>query len=148
MWIAFGKPHMTDPRKMCRPGYFGTEPDCMVELELQMMSLVITKATLQQFLEIALPWIVSFIKQLVARRKKQHHQTDSPGKNKALNSASLGTNRYVAESKLMPYASTMDDYTEMVIQFGFLSLFALSFPLTALVNLLNNLVRYGSMPIV
>jgi hypothetical protein len=143
-WIAFAKPHLTDPKKMCRPGYYGTQPDCMVELELQMMSLVISKASIQQFLEIALPWMTSTLKQIFSRRnnrRSDESSTESPSRHAALDFASSGNNRYVSESKLMPYNSTIEDFSEMVIQFGFLSLLGLSFPLTAFVNLLNNLVE-------
>lgn len=50
-------------------------------------------------------------------------------------------NRYVQESNLMIYESTLDDYNEMVIQFGFICLFGVVFPPVCFVALINNLIE-------
>lgn len=143
LYIAFIK-----PRSSCRNGYYSNKPDCMVELESQMMSLVITKATIQQLMEIGIPFIVSRVKQFLAVRKAGKVNSATPlspgteqGDGGELAFASTPNNQYVIESKLAPYQSTIEDYAEMVIQFGYLSLFGLAFPCAALVNLLNNLVE-------
>lgn len=74
-----------------------------------MMSLVITKATIQQILEVGVPFISTRIKQQLAKWNA------SPDKSRA--HASTADNRYVLESKLVPYDSTVDDYAELVIQY-------------------------------
>lgn len=92
----------------------------MTELEGQMTSLVITKATVQQLLEIGVPFISTRIKQFIARRRKQPDaedavtSTECEGKDGKLNPA---CSRYVQESKLSPYGSTLEDYAELVIQY-------------------------------
>mmetsp|Transcript_245 Transcript_245/g.266 ORF Transcript_245/g.266 Transcript_245/m.266 type:complete len:770 (-) Transcript_245:224-2533(-) len=44
-----------------------------------------------------------------------------------------------ANAKLEPYEGTLEDYLELVIQFGFVILFCSAFPLTPLFALLNNI---------
>lgn len=44
------------------------------------------------------------------------------------------------EAELQPY-DTFEDYTEMLIQFGYVSFFSLAFPLAPLLALLNNVVE-------
>lgn len=146
-FIAFIKPlFKPESIRACRAGYRGNAPDCLVEVETQMMSLVITKATVQQVLEVGIPFFTSRLKQILARRGG-HKDSDGDGAEsqtgdeKGLAFASDAVNRYVNESKLPPYHSTIEDYAELVIQFGYLCLFGLAFPLAALVNLLNNLVE-------
>lgn len=123
----------------------------MYELESQLRSLVITRSTIGQFLEIGVPFIMSRYKQWRARRNsmQQAYVQTSDGivtesrLGKGVH-ASSGDNRYVAESKLGRYDSTMEDYGELVIQFGYLVLFGLAFPLASLVSLLNNLIEVRS----
>jgi hypothetical protein len=143
LYIAFAK-----PASSCRPGYFDSKPNCMVELESQMMSLVITKATIQQLLEVGVPFIMSRVKQYFSARKGGRvddgelvTSSETAPAEQALPFASGGNNRYVAESKLPPYLSTIEDYAEMAIQFGFFSLFGLAFPCAAVVNLINNVIE-------
>eukprot|EP00002_Diphylleia_rotans_P039686 TRINITY_DN9264_c0_g1_i2.p1 TRINITY_DN9264_c0_g1~~TRINITY_DN9264_c0_g1_i2.p1 ORF type:complete len:225 (+),score=38.66 TRINITY_DN9264_c0_g1_i2:55-729(+) len=45
------------------------------------------------------------------------------------------------ESKRECYVNAFDDYNEMVIQFGYVTLFAPAFPLASLLALLNNIVE-------
>lgn len=146
-FIAFVKPMFkgsNNPRS-CRVGHTGTTPDCLVELETQMMSLVITKATIQQLLEVGIPFLTSRLKQYLAQRENRqdanNEDISNGGAEKELAFASDAMNRYVKESKLPAYQSTIEDYAELVIQFGYLCLFGLAFPMAALVNLLNNLVE-------
>eukprot|EP00178_Gracilaria_changii_P028101 TRINITY_DN957_c0_g1_i2.p1 TRINITY_DN957_c0_g1~~TRINITY_DN957_c0_g1_i2.p1 ORF type:complete len:847 (+),score=149.53 TRINITY_DN957_c0_g1_i2:1650-4190(+) len=108
----------------------GVERDCMSELEDQMLSLVLTKATIGQVMEIGIPWLTSTLKQINARIRSSKHAQQGMQHG--------GYNRYVAESKLNKYHSTMEDYSELVMQFGFLVLFGVAFPLAAVVNIVNN----------
>jgi len=43
-----------------------------------------------------------------------------------------------------PYSGTFDDYNEMAIQFGFVTLFAAAFPIASLASLINNIVEIRS----
>lgn len=140
LYIAFIRPFL---HNTCRPGYFDNAPDCMVELEIQLMSLVITKATIGQVMELGVPFVTSRIRQWRARSKSKTMpaETDQEAKKPGLNTSS-GDNKYVSESKLAPYDSTLDDYGELVLQFGYVALFGLAFPPAAIVALLNNLIEW------
>lgn len=105
-YIAFIKRYTTN--NPCRIGKSG-KPDCMMELEFQLMSLVITKATLQQVMEVGIPFITSRIKQWRARSRSNRHlenAREEPGGPQL--GASSAHNRYVEESHLAPYNSTIE----------------------------------------
>ncbi|CAG5119252.1 unnamed protein product [Candidula unifasciata] len=48
------------------------------------------------------------------------------------------------ESAMKTYEDTLDDYLEMCIQFGYITLFSSAFPLAALCALLNNIIEIRS----
>ena len=45
------------------------------------------------------------------------------------------------ESKLTPYGTTFDDYNEIIIQFGYVSLFLVVLPSVPLIALITNIVE-------
>lgn len=114
-YIAFVKPftHM-DP---CVVGMDGKTPDCLSELETQLAALIIIKSTVQQALEISVPFI----------RTRENI-----------------TSKNYYESKLIKYNSTIEDYSELVIFYGYTAMFGLAFPLVALVCLINCLIERKS----
>ncbi len=117
------------------------EQDCIGELESQMISLVLTKATIQQVMEIGLPFMTSSIRKWNARRRAKREAPRAPGIPDSALKTTSGASRYFQESKLPAYHSTIEDYAELIIQFGYLVLFGVAFPLAAVVNLINNLVE-------
>ncbi len=101
----------------------------MRELEAQMLSLLLTKTVIQQVLEVGVPLLT-------------HHLTVWRRNRKSVGAApSASTSRYVEETKLPSYATTVQDYAEMVIQFGFLVLFGVAFPLSAVISFVNNIIE-------
>ncbi|CAG0899825.1 unnamed protein product [Darwinula stevensoni] len=64
-------------------------------------------------------------------------QPNKPPSGKALSNAEL-------ESSMTPYPGTFDDYLEMFIQFGYVTLFSAAFPLAGLCAFLNNIVEIRS----
>merc|ERR1712224_839373 len=52
--------------------------------------------------------------------------------------------KYEEQSRMAPYLSTFDDYNEMAIQFGYVTLFAAAFPIASLASLINNIVEIKS----
>lgn len=110
----------------------------MVELETQLMSLLITKATIGQVTELGIPFVASKMKQWSSRRRSR---TSTMTNDRAHPNASMARNRYVAEAHLGAYTSTIEDYGELVLQFGYLVLFGLAFPPAAIVALVNNLIE-------
>lgn len=135
-YIAFVMPQLSN--NTCRPGFLGDGPDCMVELEFQMMSLVITKATIGQITEIGIPFVTSRVKLWLSRRRSANIEELARGTQTGFSSSH---NRYVKEAHLGSYTTTMQDYGELVVQFGYLVLFGLAFPPAAVVALVNNLIE-------
>ncbi len=124
-------------------------PDCMLELQTQLASLVITKATIQQLLEIGIPTLMIGIKRakmwIVARRAGE--SVSSRLLERLLRTGSGDEEDEVddiAESKLGTYRSTIEDYGELVIQYGYIALFGLAFPPAAIVCLINNMIEIRS----
>lgn len=103
------------------------EPDCMRELEMQMLSLMITKSIIQQILEVGVPFVTNLVSKRASKSRKQGDSTSS--------------SRYIQELKLPSYPSTVRDYAEMVIQFGYLVLFGVAFPLSAVISFVNNIIE-------
>lgn len=123
----------------------------MLELENQLMSLVITKATLGQFMEIGIPLLTKLYRQWFARRQQTRHENEVEDRAEPDTAPQPGApdtctadNKYVEQSKLAAYESTMEDYAELVIQFGYLTLFGIAFPLASVVNLINNVIEVRS----
>jgi hypothetical protein len=115
----------------------------MLELERQVSSIVITKATAEQFMELCVPAISVFfamVMETIARISK--HSGGHKFTRIRQPQASLDEDETIVfESKLPSYSSTDSDYGELVIQYGYMVLFGLCFPQSALINFLNNLVE-------
>jgi len=166
-YLAFVRPYLGGRAdEPCTPSYATGEPDCTVELEYQLLSVIITKSTLQQLVEVAVPWVASAAQGVWAhtvhtrarRRRREHHRrwhlrngTDVEGgaapplsPTSAAAEAAARPSRYMREARMLPYAHTVEDYGELVIQFGFVALFGAAFPLVSLVALVNNYVETRS----
>lgn len=113
----------------------------MVELESVLTALVITKATVQQAMELGIPALSYRMKKW--KEQREGRSTDSSELEHLVSSvdAEDEDDDAVEESKMAPYPATLDDYEEIVIQHGLLVLFGLAFPLSALINFLNNVVE-------
>lgn len=195
-YIAFLRPFAD--RKciagLIMPTDAGSKILCMQELEQQLMSLVITRATVGQVSELVVPFVMSSIKRLRARMRSGDEPSNEPttpqttteddnglkrkrgsdehvdveqgggaipinrndnivigagtgaeaetGRKPLQNLVSNSNNRYVKESNLAVYDSTLDDYNELVIQFGYVCLFGVVFPPACAIALLNNYIEF------
>lgn len=136
----------------------------MFELQSQLISVVIAKATLEQIIELVVPNAFSLLLRIInfpRQRRVRRSVARDPGECQRLVDSGaviddhmLFTpprhNSYTREDDLravldeqqrLPYDDTIDDYGEIVIQFGFICLFGVAFPLASLVSLLNNLIE-------
>lgn len=125
--------------------------DCMYELRTMVASLVITKATIQQVMELGIPTLIIVVNRLYLWYA--WWRTGEPANSKlrrALlerseeNSGKSNDAEDIKESKLNTFDNTVEDYGELVIQFGYVSLFGLAYPLTAFVFFLNNVIEQRS----
>jgi len=100
---------------------------CPNDLQLQLISLLGTNIVVGQTSEVLLPWLTAKLKTWWFARSSHSSTADLP--------------KYEREYELSPYEGTVDEYCEMVIQYGYITLFAASFPLAPLMALINNLIE-------
>ncbi|KAL5011371.1 hypothetical protein ScPMuIL_009922 [Solemya velum] len=111
------------------------EGTCMSQLSFQVLTLMITKPLPKLFSDVILP----FAKMLWRKLKKKFSKNQIDG--------SIPSNmpRYITflereVQKEKVGDLTLEEYTEKIIQYGFLVLFAASFPLAPLFAFLTNLI--------
>lgn len=142
VYIAFIKAHVGD----------SCEGSCMDELSTQLGTLFIVNLLTGNFIELGLP----YLKGVYGRwsRSRQRDELDAKQHNASLNDPLLSRTdtgssvREVSEAEdqfsLEPYddmLGTFGEYTEMVIQFGYCTMFVTAFPLAPLLALINNYVE-------
>mmetsp|Transcript_24137 Transcript_24137/g.33847 ORF Transcript_24137/g.33847 Transcript_24137/m.33847 type:complete len:693 (+) Transcript_24137:62-2140(+) len=107
--------------------------DLMTTLAIQLGTIFLTSIFYGQFNEVAWPYFSGKLRMYLEDRKMQQISTSEAKATQA-----------ERESKLAVYATTYDDYNEMAIQWGYITLFAAAFPLAPLAALLNNVVEMRS----
>lgn len=122
-YIAFVRPWVGNGEESCAISSVTGVADCTVELEAQLLSMIITKTTVQQAMEILLPWFMTFVQQQLgrwrafrARRASAAAAAAGDVEEGAANPTSRFS-RYVRESMLPPFSTTIEDYAEMVCGF-------------------------------
>uniref|UniRef100_A0A8C6LYM8 Anoctamin n=1 Tax=Nothobranchius furzeri TaxID=105023 RepID=A0A8C6LYM8_NOTFU len=104
---------------------------CLMELCIQLSIIMLGKQLIQNNLfEIGIPKFKKLIRYL---RSKQGSFIEEERKKKL--------HRYESDHFLEPFAGLVPEYMEMIIQFGFVTLFVASFPLAPLFALLNNIIE-------
>ncbi|CAH0478562.1 unnamed protein product [Peronospora belbahrii] len=106
------------------------EDDCMKELRDQLLTLFLIRIVVGNTTEVAMPYL-KYRYQLFSERKAAN------GEDK------VGHNYIEEQAKLVPYETNeaFEDYNEMVIQYGFINLFVVAFPLTPVLALANNVLE-------
>ncbi|TGZ61574.1 hypothetical protein CRM22_007926 [Opisthorchis felineus] len=102
---------------------------CLIELAQQLLVIMVGKQLINNCQEILIPKI----------RGWWHKK--SKGLNKKSNSAVTSDCVYLDDYKLIPYEGLFDEYLEMVLQFGFITIFVAAFPLAPFFALLNNWIE-------
>ncbi|XP_040265021.1 anoctamin-1 isoform X3 [Bufo bufo] len=110
----------------CAPG------GCLMELCIQLSIIMLGKQLIQNNLfEIGIPKLKKLIRYLKSRRQTYMDDEDHVKRKQ----------RYELDYDLEPFAGLTPEYMEMIIQFGFVTLFVASFPLAPLFALLNNIIE-------
>ncbi|KAL0968781.1 hypothetical protein UPYG_G00271780 [Umbra pygmaea] len=104
---------------------------CLMELCIQLSITMLGKQLIQNNLfEIGVPKLKKLIRYIKSKRRSFQEEE----REKKLQ-------RYETDHFLEPFAGLTPEYMEMIIQFGFVTLFVASFPLAPLFALLNNIIE-------
>ncbi|KAM4738032.1 anoctamin-7 [Anableps anableps] len=106
----------------CGPG------GCLIELAQQLFVIMVGKQIINNIQEFIMPKVKAWWQQRTFRSVLSDNEPDEP-------------RRWEADYKLVPCGALFDEYLEMVLQFGFITIFVAAFPLAPLFALLNNWVE-------
>ncbi|XP_053718170.1 anoctamin-2b isoform X1 [Synchiropus splendidus] len=109
----------------CAPG------GCLIELCIQLSIIMLGKQLIQNnIFEIGIPKLKKLVRALKDKgRAVEEKEDERPPK------------QWNLDYPLAPFEGLTPEYMEMIIQFGFVSLFVASFPLAPLFALLNNVIE-------
>lgn len=111
-------------------------------------SIVITKATIEQVMELIIPTAIIVLKRALlwvawfryGRFESRTLRRSLINPEEELNEDKTNASD-IKEAGLNTFENTIDDYAELVIQCGYVALFGLAFPLAPLVFFINNLIE-------
>lgn len=108
--------------------------NCMFELCIQLVIIMVGKQIMNSILEMFIPWITKTVI-ICWNRMGITHSYSSEGVNLRTH------NQWTEDYKLLPwqFMSMFNEYLEMVIQYGFITIFVVAFPLAPFFALLNNI---------
>ncbi|XP_012863966.1 anoctamin-2, partial [Echinops telfairi] len=110
----------------CAPG------GCLMELCIQLSIIMLGKQLIQNnIFEIGVPKLKKLFRKL--KDETEPGETDS--------AQSKHPEQWDLDHSLEPYTGLTPEYMEMIIQFGFVTLFVASFPLAPVFALLNNVIE-------
>ncbi|CAG8562084.1 14082_t:CDS:10, partial [Ambispora leptoticha] len=133
--------------------------NCMTELTIQLVIRLIGKQSVDQFKQLLMPWIILKFDNLYDRHpyinplfflsfccssSSRSYRFSKPKIKSEGKTEPTDNKQWITDDKLLSSNnddSIRSDYQEMVVQFGFISLFSTVFPLAPLFALLNNLVK-------
>jgi len=107
--------------------YNSVSAGCPDEVTLQLISALLVNMFIGQSKEVAIPWIISKVKLYLLLRNDEIEKEDVA--------------IWERDSKKADYEGTLDEYSEIVIQYGYITLFAATFPIAPLLAVLNNIVE-------
>ncbi|XP_047246135.1 anoctamin-2b isoform X3 [Girardinichthys multiradiatus] len=109
----------------CAPG------GCLIELCIQLSIIMLGKQLIQNnIFEIGIPKLKKLIRALKEKEPSQKVKDEE-----------RRPQQWNLDYALVPFEGLTPEYMEMIIQFGFVSLFVASFPLAPLFALLNNVIE-------
>ncbi|XP_056131842.1 anoctamin-2b [Lampris incognitus] len=111
----------------CAPG------GCLIELCIQLSIIMLGKQLIQNnIFEIGIPKLKKLVRTLKDKGRAEEEREEE---------RSRPPQQWSLDYALAPFDGLTPEYMEMIIQFGFVSLFVASFPLAPLFALLNNVIE-------
>uniref|UniRef100_A0A671VTR5 Anoctamin n=1 Tax=Sparus aurata TaxID=8175 RepID=A0A671VTR5_SPAAU len=107
-------------------------PGCLIELCIQLSMIMLGKQLIQNnVFEVLIPYVQfhSYIKKRAAENNEENEEEKRPKQ------------QFDKDFTLEPFEGVSPEYMEMIIQYGFVSLFVASFPLAPAFALLNNVIE-------
>ncbi|EGV93319.1 Anoctamin-4 [Cricetulus griseus] len=103
---------------------------CLIDLCMQMGIIMVLKQTWNNFMELGYPLIQNW---WTRRKVRQEHGTERK----------INFPQWEKDYNLQPMNAygLFDEYLEMILQFGFTTIFVAAFPLAPLLALLNNIIE-------
>ncbi|XP_067860676.1 anoctamin-2b [Heptranchias perlo] len=112
----------------CAPG------GCLIELCIQLSIIMLGKQLIQNnIFEIGVPRMKKLFRKLKDERAEPKESNNS--------GATRQPQQWDLDYNLEPFTGLTPEYMEMIVQFGFVTLFVASFPLAPLFALLNNIIE-------
>ncbi|XP_062862580.1 anoctamin-2b [Trichomycterus rosablanca] len=111
----------------CAPG------GCLIELCIQLSIIMLGKQLIQNnVFEIGVPKLKKLFRSLKEKKRTPEVHVEQTGRT---------LRQWHLDYEMDPFDGLTPEYMEMIIQFGFVSLFVASFPLAPLFALLNNVIE-------
>ncbi|XP_013932086.1 PREDICTED: anoctamin-7 isoform X2 [Thamnophis sirtalis] len=107
----------------CAPG------GCLIELAQELLVIMVGKQVINNIQEIVIPKLKTW------RHKRNLSESNKTGQDNVMKQF------WESDYKLLPYSGLFTEYLEMVLQFGFITIFVAACPLAPLFALLNNWVE-------
>jgi len=103
---------------------------CADELLVQVLTLLGTNIVFGQSREVIMPWLMAKLKFYLYKRATKTEKDEE-----------VSLSQFEKEAALGAFQGTFDEYNEMIIQYGYVTLFACAFTLAPLLALINNMVE-------
>jgi len=100
---------------------------CPDQLYIQLLTILGTNIAVGQAQEVLIPFILNKVKLYFLERNTHKKEEDIP--------------KYEREYELSQFEGMVDEYGEMVIQYGYLTLFAASVPIAPVLAVFNNIIE-------
>jgi len=121
--------------------------DCMASLSLQLGIIFLLHTVIQQVSELLIPYCKRHCARWMKQWKMWWRMCSRRHDAEEMQALSQAAHLYTDEevNHLKPeYETTIEDFSELMIQFGFMTLFAPAFPLGFAIGYINNLIEIRS----
>ncbi|XP_075154912.1 anoctamin-1 isoform X4 [Haematobia irritans] len=112
----------------CMPG------GCLMELCVQLVIIMVGKQAVNGIMEMLVPYLMKKLRKFMTRVGIRRRSSEEK---------LVSCNQWTEDYHLEPWRDNImfGEYLEMVIQYGFITLFGLAFPLAPLLALINNVIE-------